>query len=152
MSPQCTALNQADESHCSDVTSNSNGLFCHYHAKRAQGLYAGYKARNKRLDALSAAPPAYLAVRKTPLRNEAFDTIDDQATLTEVQKHLFNKHALLDYVILARQIHHRLYCSMNYDYGHKAYLDRLTNERFVVLRALERLERRAAEVLYRQAK
>ncbi|KAK5709857.1 hypothetical protein LTR17_019415 [Elasticomyces elasticus] len=152
MASQCAALNHSDETRCTEEATNSNGLFCRYHGRRVQGLYAGYKARNKKLDALNGSPPTYLTVSNTPLRNESFKAVEDEATLRELHHFLFKKHALLDRVILARQIHHKLYYSMNLDYGHKAYVDKLTNERFVVLRALERLERRTAEVLYKQAK
>ncbi|KAK3628529.1 hypothetical protein LTR56_018574 [Elasticomyces elasticus] len=152
MASQCAALNHSDETRCTEEATNSNGLFCRYHGKRVQGLYAGYKARNKKLDALSGSPPTYLNASNTPLRNESFKAVEDEATLRELHNFLFKKHALLDRVILARQMHHKLYYSMDLDYGHKAYVDKLTNERFVVLRALERLKRRTAEVLYKQAK
>ena len=39
---------------------------------------------------------------------------------------------------------------MTYDYGHQNYLDTLSNQRFIVVRALERLERRVGEVLYQK--
>ncbi|KAI1074329.1 hypothetical protein F5B20DRAFT_586346 [Whalleya microplaca] len=38
------------------------------------------------------------------------------------------------------------------DYGHQAYLDTLSNRRHIVLRALEKLETRTAEVLYEKEK
>lgn len=38
------------------------------------------------------------------------------------------------------------------DYGHQHYLDILQNQKYIVVRALERLERRTAEVLYKQQK
>lgn len=41
---------------------------------------------------------------------------------------------------------------MTLDHGHQAYLDSLTNRRHVVLRALERVEMRTAEVLYEKEK
>jgi hypothetical protein len=41
---------------------------------------------------------------------------------------------------------------MNCDYGHAKFLDQLQNERAIVNRALERLERRTAEILYKKQK
>ncbi len=41
---------------------------------------------------------------------------------------------------------------MNCDYGHAKYLDQLQNERAIVNRALERIERRTAEILYKKHK
>ncbi|KAK5714581.1 hypothetical protein LTR15_010763 [Elasticomyces elasticus] len=128
MASQCAALNHSDGTRCTEEATNSNGLFCRYHGKRVQGLYD--KARNKKLDALSGSPPTYLNLCNTPLRNESFKAVEDEATLRELHNFLFKKHALLDRVILARQIHHKLYYSMDLDYGHKA----------------------TAEVLYKQAK
>ena len=58
----------------------------------------------------------------------------------------------MDRVIRARKLHHSRFYSLTLDYGHKAYLDKLTNDRLTIVRALERLERRTAEVLYAQRK
>jgi hypothetical protein len=41
---------------------------------------------------------------------------------------------------------------MNCDYGHQKFLDQLHNERAIVNRALERVERRTAEILYKKQK
>lgn len=41
---------------------------------------------------------------------------------------------------------------MNCDYGHAKFLDQLQNERAIVNRALERIERRTAEILYKKQK
>ena len=41
---------------------------------------------------------------------------------------------------------------MNCDYGHQNYLDILDSRRSIIVRAVERLERRTAEVLYEKAK
>ena len=152
MAPICTALNLSDESKCQDEATSTDGLFCRFHSKECYGLYRGYKIRNARLDALDASPPVYLASSKAALRNETFADVDDETVLNELHTHLFKKHALLDRVIRARKLHHSHFYSLNLDYGHKAYLDKLTNDKFVVLRALERLERRIAEVLYAQQK
>ena len=55
-------------------------------------------------------------------------------------------------MIRARKTHHTHFFSSNLDYGHQHYLDNLANQKFVVLRALERLERRTAEVLFEKRK
>ncbi len=55
-------------------------------------------------------------------------------------------------MIRARKLHHSCFFSFNLDYGHQHYLDTLSNRKFIVLRALERLERRTAEVLYSKHK
>ena len=55
-------------------------------------------------------------------------------------------------MIRARKLHHSRFFSLNLDYGHQHYLDTLSNRKFIVLRALERLERRTAEVLYEKTK
>ena len=62
------------------------------------------------------------------------------------------KNALFERVIRARKLHHSRFFSLNLDYGHQHYLDTLSNRKFIVLRALERLERRTAEVLYKKNK
>lgn len=41
---------------------------------------------------------------------------------------------------------------MNYDYGHSKYLDQLKSQRAAVTRALERIERRTAGILYKNQK
>ena len=41
---------------------------------------------------------------------------------------------------------------MNYDYGHEKFLNQLQNDRVTVTRALERIERRTAEILYQKQK
>ncbi|TLD20898.1 hypothetical protein E2P81_ATG08562 [Venturia nashicola] len=41
---------------------------------------------------------------------------------------------------------------MDLDYGHELYLNQLNQQKFTVIRALERLEKRAAEVLYKKQK
>jgi hypothetical protein len=55
-------------------------------------------------------------------------------------------------VIRARKIHHSHFFSLVLDYGHQKYLDNLQSQKFTLLRALERLERRTADVLYAQKK
>ncbi|KAL8820584.1 MAG: hypothetical protein Q9223_001233 [Gallowayella weberi] len=118
----------------------------------SQCLYRGYKARNARLDALDANPPLYLATSKTPLANETFADVETEETLREIHDHLALKHALLDRVIRARKLHHSRFFSLELDYGHENYLNILSSRRFIVIRALERLERRVGEVLYEKQK
>ena len=127
-------------------------LFFKKQSDSQAGLYQGYKARNARLDALAAAPPAYLATSSVPLANQTFADVSSPKTLDEIHEHLFTKHALLDRVIRARKLHHSRFFFLKLDYGHQNYLDNLQNQKFLVLRALERLERRTAEVLYKQKK
>jgi hypothetical protein len=135
---QCTALNVSDSNQCSESATSSDGLFCRFHTRQCYGLYRGYKIRNAQLEGLNASPPKYLAESETQLRNDNFTAIEDEATLNEVHNYLFRKHALLDRVIRARRLHHSRFYSLTLDYGHKAYLDKLVNDKFIVLRALER--------------
>jgi len=86
------------------------------------------------------------------LRNESFEDISDEEALIELHDWLLKRHALLDRVIRARKLHHSRFFSLSLDYGHTAYLDKLANDKFTTLRALERLERRTAEVLYEKAR
>lgn len=115
-------------------------------------MYSGYKKRNARLDALDASPPAYFANSSVALANQKFEDVDSEEILQELYDHLFLKNALLERVIRARKLHHSRFFSLNLDYGHQHYLDTLSNRKFIVLRALERLERRTAEVLYKKHK
>lgn len=59
---------------------------------------------------------------------------------------------LLEKCVAARKLHHAHFYSLEMDYGHKAYLDKLLNQQKNVLLALESLERRTTEVLYEQEK
>ncbi|PIA96173.1 hypothetical protein CB0940_10666 [Cercospora beticola] len=154
MAATCQALNLSDEQKCSAEATSANGLFCRFHAKQAYGLYRGYKLRNATFDHLDANPPAWLSGKLSDqvLRNISFADVEDENTLNEVHDHLFKRYALLDRVIRARKLHQQHFYPLDLDYGHKAYVDKLTNERFVTLRALERLEKRAAEVLHAQKK
>lgn len=116
------------------------------------GLYAGYKRRNARLDALEASPPDYLARSSVALANQDFEDVESEEILQELYDHLSLKNALFERVIRARKLHHSRFFSLNLDYGHQHYLDTLSNRKFIVVRALERLERRTAEVLYKKHK
>ena len=114
-------------------------------------MYRGYKNRNAQLDALDKNAPTYLT-STTNLVNQTFADIDSEDVLHDVYDHLASKHSLLDRVIRARKLHHSRFFALNLDYGHQQYLNALASQRFVVLRALERLERRTAEVLYEKQK
>jgi hypothetical protein len=112
------------------------------------GLYKGYKRRGAQLDALQKNPPSYLIDR--PLHKVTFDDVDDEETLKTLHAFLFKQNGLLDRCIRARKLHHSRFYALELDYGHQHYLDHLISEKHNTGRALEKLERRTAEVLYRQ--
>ena len=56
------------------------------------------------------------------------------------------KHGLLERAIKVRNLHHIRFYSLNMDYGHKAYLDKLQAELIAVHLAQEALCKRQAEV------
>ncbi|ROW02401.1 hypothetical protein VMCG_06073 [Cytospora schulzeri] len=147
--PQCQALNLSDSERCTSQATAYNELFCRFHAKQCFGLYVGYKRRNAQLDALDQEAPAFLRNNAgTPIANISFKNVKDPSELHEIQAHLFKQYVLLDKVIGARQLHHKHFFSLEMDYGHKVYLERLQARRMGSLRALERVEQRAAAVLY----
>jgi hypothetical protein len=115
-------------------------------------LYRGYKTRNARLDRLSANPPKFLANSKVPLIDETFEGIGTKDECKEVHDHLFLKLQLLERVIRARKLHHSRFFAENCDYGHARFLEALQAQKTFTVRALERLERQTAEVLYKQEK
>lgn len=101
---------------------------------------------------MDASPPEYLAKSSIALANQKFEDVESEDILQELYDHLFLKNALFERVIRARKLHHSRFFSLNLDYGHQHYLDTLSNRKFIVVRALERLERRTAEVLYKKHK
>ena len=101
---------------------------------------------------MNQSPPNFLATTIIALANQTFSDVNSEIELQELHDHLSLKHALLDRVIRARKLHHSRFFSLELDYGHQHYLDTLQSEKFIVLRALERLERRTADVLYKQKK
>lgn len=111
-------------------------------------MYKGYKRRGAQLDALQKDPPSYLA--DCPIHKITFDDIDDEETLKILHAYLFKQNGLLDRCIRARRLHHSRFYALELDYGHQHYLDHLISEKHNTGRALERLERRTAEVLYKQ--
>ncbi|KAG9189328.1 hypothetical protein G6011_06196 [Alternaria panax] len=111
-------------------------------------LYLGYKRRNAVLDTQEL--PVYLASKTTSIIAQQFDDVDNEATLREVHDYLFRKYNLLDRVIRARRLHHSHFFAIDNDYDHERYLDRLQNERYSIVKALEKLGKRAATVMYEQ--
>lgn len=150
--PRCQALNLSDAQRCVAQATAYDNLFCRFHAKQCFGLYIGYKQRNAELDALAANEPAYLRNSKIPLGSQAFEAIQSEEELQEVHSYLFNQLVLLGKVISARKLHHKHFFPLEMDYGHKAYLDKLVSTRHSVVKALENLEKRTAEVLYEKEK
>lgn len=109
----------------------------------------GYKRRNSELDKLSTEGPTFLVNNSaTPPANLSFKNLKDPSELHEIQAHLFKQYVLLGKVIAARQLHHKHFFSLEMDYGHKVYLERLQARHIGTLRALERIEQRTAAVLY----
>ncbi|KAK7433000.1 hypothetical protein QQZ08_000471 [Neonectria magnoliae] len=147
---QCQALRLSDAQRCENEATNANGLFCQFHAKQVFGLYKGYKRRNAMLDALEENAPPALKNSRTPLSNDTFEIITEEGTLKEIHSYLFEKYVLLGKVIDARKLHHKHFYSQDLDYGHQIYLDKLSSQRHTVLRALNRLEKRTAKVLYQK--
>ncbi|CAG9978536.1 unnamed protein product [Clonostachys byssicola] len=145
---ECQALELSRAEKCHNEATHAEGLFCWFHSKQVYGLYLGYKRRNARLDALDDDAPEYLKSSTVPLANQTFQDLDDEKALQEVHAHLFEKYNLLGRVIDARRLHHKHFYSLKVDYGHQAYLDKLSSQRHTVLRALEKLDRRIAKLLY----
>jgi hypothetical protein len=113
-------------------------------------LYRGYKKRNAELDAISEQPPPYLAGSKTSLVVHEFRDVSDEPTLRELHGYFFRKYVLLERVIKARKLHHSHFYAVDMDYGHEKYLTKLLNEKHVIAKALERLARRGADVVYEE--
>ena len=101
---------------------------------------------------MEASLPQYLTSSPTALANQTFEDLDSEEILHQIYDYLGAKYALLDRVIRARKLHHSRFFSLNLDYGHQNYLDVLSSRRTVMIRALERLERRVGAVLYTQQK
>ena len=115
-------------------------------------MYMGYKRRNAKLDELTEDSPPYLKSSGKPLANMTFEDISNEATLRAVHAHFFKEYVLLGKVIDARSLHHKHFYPLQMDYGHQSFLDTLSNRRHIVLQALEKIERRTAEVLYKKEK
>lgn len=109
----------------------------------------GYKRRNAELDKWAVDGPAVLVQNSgTPPANLSFKNLKDPAELREIQDHLFKLHVLLGRVIKARQLHHNHFFSLEMDYGHKVYLEKLQARQIGTLRALERIGQRIGNVVY----
>jgi hypothetical protein len=78
--------------------------------------------------------------------------LDNLETCREVHAYLFSKYQLLDRVIRARKLHHSRFFSLDMDYGHAKFLDSLQGQKASTLKALERLERRTAQVMFQKKK
>ncbi|KAI1620384.1 hypothetical protein EDD37DRAFT_177569 [Exophiala viscosa] len=149
---KCSALGLLDSQPCHSDAISLNGLFCQFHSRQCHGLYVGYKRRNAELDALPNSLPAYLADSPKKLANEDFAELSDQKELEEIHEHLLKRHNLLDRVIKARKIHHSHFYALTMDYGHEKFLSSLVTQKLTVLKALERVVQRMAEVMYQQRK
>jgi hypothetical protein len=79
-----------------------------------------------------------------------FTDVEDEATLRTIHDYVFKKHTLLDRVIRARRLHHSHFFAIDNDYGHEKYLDRLQNERYVMMKVLEKLGKQAAALMHKQ--
>ncbi|RSL70419.1 hypothetical protein CEP53_001891 [Fusarium sp. AF-6] len=119
------ALQLSDDQRCQKEATHANDIFCGFHSKQVFALYKGYKRRNALLDTLDNDAPEYLKNAQQPLANDEFEAIDDKKTLREVHSHFFAKYVLLGNVIDARKLHHKHFYSLNVDYGHQAYIDKL---------------------------
>ncbi|MCJ1287642.1 hypothetical protein MMC26_006994 [Xylographa opegraphella] len=121
-------------------------------AKSSASLYRGYKNRNARLDTLNAIAPKYLLESPIALANQNFTDVESEELLNELQKHLYLRYQLLDRVIRARKLHRSHFFSLSLDYGHQHFLDVLQSQKYITLRALERLTRRIGDVKYMKQK
>ena len=164
----CTALYVSDGEKCKAAVTSLNGLFCAFTQSNAKvalpdhivrvfthrnaGLYRGYKKRNARLDTLNASAPKYLLRSSIALANQNFTDVDSEEHLDELQKHLYLKYQLLDRVIRARKLHHSHFFTLSLDYGHQHFLDILQSQKYITLRALERLTRQIGDVKYAKQK
>jgi hypothetical protein len=113
-------------------------------------LYRGYKKRNAELDVISEKQPEYLSSKKGSIAAQDFTDVEDEATLREIHDHVFKRYNLLDRVIRARKLHHSHFFAIDNDYGHEKYLDRLQNERYVMVKVLEKLGKQAAVLMHQQ--
>lgn len=99
---------------------------------------------------MSSKPLEYFASKKGSVASQDFADIDDEATLKTVHDHLFKHFQLLDRVIRARKLHHSHFFAIDNDYGHQKYLDKLLNDKQTMTKALEKLAKRTATVMYEQ--
>lgn len=133
---------------CDREATSLDGRLCAFHSRQCQALYRGYKKRNAELDLL--ALPPYLESSKGSIAVQDFTDLKKEAALREVHDYLFRRYNLLDRVIRARRLHHSHFFAIDNDYGHEKYLDQLQNQRYIMAKALERLGKQAAAVMYEQ--
>ncbi|KAF2498113.1 hypothetical protein BU16DRAFT_525675 [Lophium mytilinum] len=153
MSPQCRALELSDptaKTPCDKPATSTDGRLCSFHARQCHALYKGYKRRNAQLDSLTNLMPSYLASTKTALVNQNFEDVSEEKTLRELHAYLFKRQNILSSVIRGRKLHHSHFFAVDMDYGHEKYLAQLQKEKHTIARALERLGRRTADILYAQ--
>jgi hypothetical protein len=110
----------------------------------------GYKRRNAQLDAMDGQVASKLNRNSIPLANKTFENIKDVKLLRQLHSHLPQKYVLLGKVIDARKLHHTHFYPPQVDYGHQTYLHNLSNQRHIVLGALRTLEKKTADVLFRE--
>ncbi|KAJ8107718.1 hypothetical protein OPT61_g8673 [Boeremia exigua] len=135
---------------CDKEATSADGRLCAFHSRQCQALYRGYKKRNAELDELANNQPPYLAGKKGSVVSQDYADVDDEATLKALHGYLFKTFQLLDRVIRARKLHHSHFYAIDNDYGHQKYLDKLLNDRQNMTKALEKLGKRAATVMYEQ--
>ena len=99
-----------------------------------------------------ANPPTYLQQTKIALANNLFQDLDSEEALKDVEQHLMKRYNLLERVIRARKLHHSRFFASTMDYGHQHFLDNLANQKSIVARAIERVTRRLADVLFEKQK
>ena len=119
---------------------------CIYAVKALQKKYKGH---NGCLGDLTNSPPDFFwAESSIPLGNQNFAEVDQKSILEKLllHDHLLERYKNLSRVKLPQKIHHSHFISLSLDYGHQRLLDNLQNQKHIVLQALERLNRRAAEV------
>lgn len=112
------------------------------------GLYLGYKKRTAKLNSLTLSEPEFLAESGVSLSTQTFADLDNEKDLLVICNHLHKRHRLLSDVAQARRWHHDHFFPLKLDYGHEKFIEKLNFEKLTVLRALERAERRMAEVSY----
>lgn len=129
---------------------NEQDTFNFFNDLQYAALYRGYKKRNAGLDELYGKQPTYLAGKKGSIVSHDYVDVDDETTLKAIHDHLFKIYQLLDRVIRARKLHHSHFFAIDNDYGHQKYLDKLLNDKQNMAKALEKLGKRAATVMYEQ--
>ncbi|KAF3051114.1 hypothetical protein E8E11_006285 [Didymella keratinophila] len=153
MAPICRARLLSDlsgQTACDKEATSADGRLCAFHSKQCQALYRGYKKRNAELDSLPGTQPSYFDGKKGSIVSHDYADINDEATLKQLHDYLFKTFQLLDRVIRARKLHHSHFFAIDNDYGHQKYLDKLLNDKQNMTKALEKLGKRAATVMYEQ--